>query len=690
MWVVIPASLIFLAFCFKKQKEGETILPRLVLQTLNSTHYQPVEIDDSFSNKVFELYLKRLDGSKRFFLASDYDKFAQYRYSIDDEAKAGTYEFLNLVNTTFEERVDQLEAIFEKILAQKFEFESDEKYEFDEDNRQYLNTMEELAEDWRKYVKLSVLEKYYTKVTAQEKALADKQKDFVEKSLDSLEHEARLDVLNSQRTWFKRLQKFGRDEQIDMYINCMTSVYDPHTNYFPPKEKEDFDIRMSGRLEGIGAQLSLKDGNLKVEMIVPGSPSYLQGELQAGDVIIKVTQKDSMPVNVTNMEIDEAVQLIRGKKGTTVILTVRKPDGTIKDIPIVRDVVIMEEGYVKSAIIQKGRDKYGFIYLPQFYTDLNNRGGKTCSDDVKNEVLKLMKEDVKGIVFDLRNNGGGSLQDVVDMTGIFVGHNPVVQVKYRDRSATVLTSGERKIIYKGPLVVMVNKYSASASEIMAASLQDYQRALILGTDNRTFGKGTVQRFLDLDRYAPPGTKYGLGSLKVTIQKFYRVNGGTTQFTGVIPDVVMPNRYASVKVGEETEDFPLQWSEIDPLPLKMDMGSQAKKITSATLKSKKRIEESPIFKLIAEDSKRIEANNKRTIYSLRFKDYKADQENWEKQNKSYDEQFKSHLTENNMLALKSDLEQIGSDSVKLKIKNDWLNTYKKDVYLNEAVNIIEDL
>lgn len=690
MWFVIPTSLVFLGFCFKKHKDGETILPRLVLQTLNSTHYKPVEIDDSFSNKVFELYLKRLDAGKRFFLNSDYEKFSKYRYQIDDEAKKGTYEFIGLVHSTFEQRVDSLEVIFEKVLSNKFEFETEEQYVFDEDNRQYLNSMDELAEDWRRYLKLNVLEKYYSKVTAQEKKIEKKEADFVPKPLDSLEYEARQEVLKSQRNWFKRLQKFNRDDQIDMYINCMTSVYDPHTNYFPPKEKEDFDIRMSGRLEGIGAQLSSRDGDLKVEMIVPGSPSYLQGELQAGDIIIKVAQKDSTPVNVSNMEIDEAVQLIRGKKGTTVVLTVRKPDGTIKDIPIVRDVVIMEEGYVKSAIIQKGKDKYGFIYLPQFYTDMNNKGGKTCSDDVKAEVIKLMDEKVKGIVFDLRNNGGGSLQDVVDMTGLFVGHNPIVQVKYRDRSATVLTSGERKVTYKGPLVVMVNKYSASASEIMAASLQDYHRALILGTDDRTFGKGTVQRFLDLDRYAPPGSNYGLGSLKVTIQKFYRVNGGTTQFTGVIPDVVMPSRYSSVKVGEETEDYPLQWSEIEPLPLTLSMSSQQKQIKGAILKSKKRIEESPIFKLIADDSKRIEKNNKRTTFSLRFNDYKNEQENWDKQNKEYDEQFKSYLTENNLFALKSDLEQIGSDSVKLKIKNDWLNSYKKDVYLGEAVEILQDL
>jgi len=690
MWVVIPAALIFLGFCYKRQKGGEEILPRLVLQTLNNSHYQPLRIDDTFSVRVFRLYLDQLDKNKRFFLKSDFDSFAKYRYSLDDQANQGSYEFLDLVSETFSERVAELEEIYEQILSYKFEFESDEKYVFDEDNRKYFASMDELAKDWRKYLKLNVLEKYYSKVTAQEKSLANKEEGFVAKPLDSLEYYSRQEVLKTQRNLFKRLKKFTREEQLDLYINCMTSVFDPHTSYFPPKEKEDFDIRMSGRLEGIGAQLSERDGELKVEMIVPGSPSYLQGELKAGDIILKVAQQDSTPVDVRNMELSDAVQLIRGKKGTTVILTVRKPDGSIIDISIVRDVVIMEEGYVKTAIIELGKDRYGYIYLPQFYTDMNNSGGRTCAQDVKEAVLNLMDEGVKGIVFDLRNNGGGSLQDVVDMTGLFIGHRPVVQAKYRGGSPSVYASRESKITYKGPLVVLINKYSASASEIMAASLQDYQRALILGSDKRSFGKGTVQRFLDLDRYAPPSSKYAFGSLKVTIQKFYRVNGGTTQLIGVIPDVVMPDRFSSVEVGEETEEYPLQWSEIAPLPIKMDMNSQEKRINIAKKNAQKRIEESPIFKLISEDSKRIEQNNKRTTFSLRFADYKAEQEMWDKQNKEYDEKFKANLVENKLLALKKDLLQIGSDSVKLKMKNDWLNSYKKDVYLNEAVNILGDL
>lgn len=682
LWVVLPTSLLFLSFCLGKIKKGEDQLQKVVLQTLASTHYQPIEINDSFSQKVFHLFLKRLDRSKRFFLLEDYEKFKVHEFDLDNQANEGTFTFFDQVSQTFLQRVEEMELVYEELLAEPFNFNIKESYTYDEDNRDYLANKEELKKDWYLYLKLSTLEKYYSKVKANEK---NKENPV---SLDSLERLSRNEVLKSQRNWFKRLKKFDREKQLDYYINCLTEVFDPHTGYFPPKDKEDFDIRMSGRLEGIGAQLSERDGEIKVEMIVPGSPSYLQGELKEGDIVLKVAQKDSVPVDVRNMDLSDAVQLIRGKKGSTVVLTVRKPDGTIKDIAIVRDVVIMEEGYAKSAIIKEGKSKVGFIHLPQFYTDMTGNGGRTCSQDVKIELQKLIKEGVDGVVLDLRNNGGGSLQDVVDMAGLFIGGKPVVQAKYRDRKADVLVSRENKILYDGPLVILVNKYSASASEILAAALQDYERALIMGTNEQTFGKGTVQRFIDLDRYG--SSKQQFGALKVTIQKFYRVNGGTTQLYGVIPDVVMPERFASVKVGESTEEFPLRWNEIEAVPIKLSMPSQASKIAKAKELSALRIKQNPAFALLTQESKRIEANRNKNVFTLHFDTYALESQEWEKQSKSFDEALKTAITPLKVVALKRDLKAIGKDKVRLKIKNDWLKNYQKDIYLKEAVQAIRDL
>lgn len=684
IWVLAPITLLFLGFCSSKIKKSEDLLPKIILQTLANAHYRPIDIDDSFSAKVFDLFLKRLDRNKRFFYDSDFESFKEFRYDLDEQSKNGTYQFFDLVSETYKKRVVEIESIYEEVLSSTIDFNVVEYYDFDEDSRVFMSSVEEMREDWRKYLKFNVLEKFYGKI-----ASAEKEESVSPATYDSLFNQSVEDVLKIQRSWFKRLQKFDREKQLDMYINCITEVFDPHTSYFPPREKEDFDIRMSGRLEGIGAQLSERDGEIKVEMIVPGSPSYLQGELKEGDIVLKVAQKDSLPISIVNMDLSDAVILIRGKKGTTVTLTVRKPDGTIKDISIVRDVVIMEEGYAKSAIIKEGKSKIGFIHLPQFYTDMNSRVGRTCSKDVKEEVLKLMDEGVHGIVLDLRNNGGGSLQDVVDMAGLFVGKRPIVQARYKDRKPDILISREKKIVYDGPLVILVNKYSASASEILAAALQDYNRALILGANDQTFGKGTVQRFLDLNRFSP-NPEYTFGSLKVTIQKFYRVNGGTTQLTGVVPDLILPERFSSIPAGERTEDYPLQWNEIDSLPLKMDMPSQQKAIAQAVKKAQKRVGKSQVFKLIEEESKRVELNRNKSKYPLNYDEFKAEQLASKSEFDKFNAAFKDNVKELQLVGLAKDLQVIGSDTAKLKMKQDWLKNYQKDIYLQEAVSVLIDL
>jgi carboxyl-terminal processing protease len=689
LWIGLPLGLVFFSFCFGKKKPGEDLLPKVVINTLANAHFEPKEVDAEFSEILFEEFLKKLDRSKRFFLKSDYVSFEGMKRELHKQMEAGTYEYLDLVSETFEERVSEVELEVEEILKKPFDFSVNETYFLDEDKKEYPVSKEERVEDWRKYLKYSTLEKYFSKIKQREKAVENKDTSFKILTDNEIEAQSREEVLKTNKTWFERLKKFDREKQLDLYINSMTEIFDPHTSYFPPKDKEDFDIRMSGRLEGIGAQLSQRDGEIKVEMIVPGSPSYLQGELKEGDIVLKVAQQDSLPVDISNMDLSDAVQLIRGKKGTAVTLTVKKKDGSMKDIRIVRDVVIMEEGYAKSAVIKEGKNNYGFIHLPQFYTDMNQRGGRTCSKDVAEEIKKLKNENIKGLILDLRYNGGGSLQDVIEMAGLFIAEGPIVQIKSRFANPEVLKDRDGKIQYDGPLVILVNKYSASASEILAAAMQDYNRALIIGTNEKTFGKGTVQRFFDLDRIAGQN-KPTFGALKVTIQKFYRISGASTQKRGVTPDIIYPDRYSALESSEDKEDFSLAWDEIDPVPYKNTKVDFTKEIAKAKKVAEKRNAKNEAFKMIEQESKRIAEFRNRNIYQLNYEAYKAEQESWDSANKQYDEDIKTFQPKNNVVALQDDLKAIADDSVRLKIKNDWLKGYVKDLYLNEAVLSLGDL
>ncbi|PLX92580.1 MAG: hypothetical protein C0621_09090 [Desulfuromonas sp.] len=358
-------------------------------------------------------------------------------------------------------------------------------------------------------------------------------------------------------------------EYDDRFLNAVTRAFDPHSNYMPPMQKEDFDISMRGSLEGIGATLREEDGYIKVVEIIPGSAAARQGELEAEDVILKVAEGEAEPVDVTDSRLRDAVSLIRGKKGTEVRLTVKKHDTSIRIIPIVRDVVQIEETFVKSAILDDPEGpSFGYLRIPSFYRDFQastSEGGRNCSDDVRDELKALKEAKVAGIVIDLRNNGGGALTDAVNIAGFFIPSGPVVQIKDGRGRLRELDDEDAAVLYNGPLVVLVNQFSASASEILAGALQDYGRAVIVGSEH-THGKGTVQALLDLDRSLrlPGMDKYRpLGALKVTIQKFYRVSGGSTQYRGVTPDIILPDRLAHLESGEKYLDYSLPWDTVAP-------------------------------------------------------------------------------------------------------------------------------
>ncbi|MFK7798259.1 MAG: carboxy terminal-processing peptidase [Aureispira sp.] len=694
-YLLILVAVCATVFAFNKPDEDpdypnrEALLVDVVLQSLQYNHYKPTKMNDALSERIYDIYLKRIDNGKRFFLQEDIDLFNKSRKKLDDYALDKDFTFFDQIHDTRDKRVAETKEMYEKILSKPFDFTKDEVLETDDDKLEFAKNKEELYQRWHKMLKYRVLLDIQVKLKRQEKA-QEKEDETVEiKTLAELEEASRNKVKEQFERWSKDIDKEDRDDKIAAYINTMANVLEPHTGYFPPLEKQNFDIRISGKLEGIGAQLRQEDGYIKVVRIVPGSASWRQGELAVNDLIIKVGQAEKEPVDVVDMKMDDVLPMIRGEKGTEVRLTVKKTDGTLATIPIVRDVVVLEESYAKSAIIEhkKVKKRIGLIDLRSFYADFKDPRGRRCSRDVKREVQKLVAEGVDGIVIDLRFNGGGSLGDVVDMSGLFIENGPIVQVKGRNSRPRSLEDIDPSVLYEGPLVIMVNSFSASASEIMAAALQDYGRAIIVGTSASTFGKGTVQRFFALDPVVPQRYKElgELGSMKITIQKFFRVNGGSTQLKGVTPDIVLPGIYSYRSIGEKDEDFPMAWSEIDPVYYKK---KEIKKLDKIKKKSAKRVASSEVFTMLDKQAKWFKTLQEDTDVPLNLEAYRQEQKEYNALSKQFDDVNKE-IPNMTIKKLAADVAALEVDTVRAESINKWHKVLKKDAYLNEVVQIIGD-
>ncbi len=669
--------------------DKDKVLIQAILSGLGQMHYQPQDINDDFSKRVFELYLDRLDGTKLFFLQEDVERLEKYKLEIDDEVSMSSFKFFEEATGILQRRKEEAKSIYEDLLSKPFNFSVDESIELDDEKKQHAKTKEEVTELWRKALKYRVLARIVDKQESQEKDKEEGKKDVEIKSFKTLEKEAREKELKIHNDWFKRLNEQDHRDQISTYLNSITSAFDPHSNYLAPKKKENFDIQMSGRLEGIGAQLREEDDQIKVVRIVPGSASWRQKELEVDDIITSVGQGEEETVDVVGMRLDDAVRLIRGKKGTEVRLTVKKVDGTTKIIPIIRDIVVLDESYAKSTIINYDKidKKIGFISLPKFYADFTKTGGRYCSSDVAKEVEKLNGENVDGIILDLRNNGGGSLNDVVKMSGLFIEAGPIVQVKSKDGAPKVLKDKDYQTQYDGPFVIMVNSGSASASEIMAAAMQDYNRAVIVGSAT-TFGKGTVQRFLDLDQAVSSFEDMKpLGAVKLTTQKFYRIDGTTTQLKGVVPDVVLPDRYSYIQTGEKKHDHPMEWDEIEKAEYKKT--NHIKNIGSIVQASKLRTSTNKTFTMINENAKELKEERDDPFDSLNFDKFKAEQEERTQRAKRYEDMFED-IPGLELANLTSDNDYIQSDSSRIARFDDWHDGLKSDIYLEETLMIMNDL
>ncbi len=686
-WVLIMLGFSLCSFTIYKVTFGRDELTlELLMGSLTEAHYKPQTLDDKFSEDFFELYTKRLDYNKKFLTQGDIDQLAKYKKQIDDEIKATKFEMFELSYSLISKGIESKEALYKEILSKPFDYNKEEFYESDAEKVKFAKTEDELKDEWRKWLKYQTVARLSSMMDDQDKIKAAKDTTAKVLPFDTLELQARKKVLKSNDDWFKRLKKVTKRDRLANYINTITAMYDPHTEFFMPKEKKKFDQSMSGQMEGIGARLQSKDGYLKISEIVVGSASWRQGELKAGDIILKVAQGAGEPVDVVDMDIDDAIELIKGKKGTEVRLTVKKADGSTTVIPIIRDVVELKETYAHSAIINNNKQKIGFIKLPSFYTDFTKTGAHHCSEDIKKEIEKLKAEGVDGIVLDLRDNGGGSLQEVVKMGGLFITKGPIVQVRERNGRSKHLDDYNENVTYDGPLVVMVNHGSASASEILAAAIQDYKRGVIVGT--QSFGKGTVQSFVDLDNLtvAPFDTAKSLGSVKITMQKFYRINGSTTQLKGVVPDIALADPYSMLDVGEKELDNPLAFDEMEKAAY-----VEFKNLDYAKLlkNSQARMKKSKAFGLVEEEAKELKRKKDDTKYNLSLAKYRAEVKEIREENKKYDD-LKKDLKDFDANLVKADVEALANDTTELSKNKKWAEALKKDFYLQEAANIIGDM
>jgi carboxyl-terminal processing protease len=666
--------------------DKDRLLIELISHVIQRGHFNVKSLNDDISEQIFHTYLEGIDGQKRYFLQSDYRDFAKYMYQIDDQLRELDLTFFDLTYQRLMLRMNEVENLYASLLSRPFDFEKKESFDMDYEEQLFPLSQTSRAEKWRKQLKLSTLSVLYDKVKEREKKEEESTAEYVSPPWVVLEEEARTTTRENMEDYFNLMNELERKDWFDIYLNAFVLQFDPHTNYFNPDDKDRFDMNMSGKFEGIGARLSKRDQAIKVVDIIVGGPLWRDQLVEVGDEIQLVRQEEGDAVDIRSMRLDDAIKLIKGSKGSTVHLTIKKVDGTIETIPVKRDLVVLEESYARSSVINRLDQKYGLIHLPKFYVDFKSYKERNSAHDVEQEVINLKEAGIEGLIIDLRNNGGGSLQTVVDIAGLFIDKGPIVQVKSTVSKTEVLRDRDDKTLWDGPMVILVNELSASASEILAAALQDYERAIVLGS-KQTFGKGTVQNVVDLNRFLSNSTYGNLGALKITTDKFYRINGGSTQLEGVKSDVITPDRYSYVDVGERDEDNPMSWDQITPLIYTKWHGYL--NYNEVIKQSQDRVNNHPIFKLVDQDAKWIEQRQNDKSIALNYQEYVSELE----ADRTYADQFDAVKEYNNNLEFTiapAEQERITEDSIFREKRERWFSDLTADFYVEEAVNILEEL
>jgi len=701
--ILLLAVFVAVASCSFTTKEfndpdKDKLLIDLITYVLEKGHYDPKDMDNVFSAGVYKDFINTMDPLKRYFLASDIEDFSVYETEIDDQIRNKDLSFFNLVFERYSKRQIETKKLYKEILNTVFDYSIEEEINVDYDEIAYVSSKKEMKERWRKQLKFSTISNYYDLVDEKEtyeaikKEAISKGEEFTESenvklTLVEMEVKAREISMTSLDEYYEFVDDLERRDYFAQFLNVVVEEFDPHTNYFAPPQRDVFDLRMSGKLEGIGARLQKRNDYIRVVEVISGGPVWRGEHLEVGDVIMKVKQEEETePVSIIGMRVDDAVKLIKGPKGTKVTLTVKRVDGTVEEETITRDIVELEETYAKSAVIEKDDKKYGLIDLPAFYFDMKDYGERNAASDVKKEIIDLKKAGMDGLVLDLRDNGGGSLKTAVDIAGLFIVDGPVVQVASGGNRKEVLKDEDEEVVWDGPLVILVNELSASASEILAAAMQDYKRGIIIGSE-QSYGKGTVQNMVDLNQWLRKSDMGDMGALKLTTQKFYRVNGGSTQLEGVKSDVVMPDRYSYIDIGERDYDNPLPYDKISPA--KYEVWDGYIDYEGTINRSKARMVKSEQLSLIDENARWIKKNRDENIVTLNFDAYMAGIDRRKEETKKFDaiEDYDNKLSYS---SLPYELLQMKQDTILMEKRRRWHENLAGDIYIEEAVNVLQDL
>jgi len=692
LFTPLLAFIMCLASCSFVSKDFDTsdkdsLVIQLITYVLDQAHYLDKEINDDFSEKVFNTFIENLDPYKRYFYSTDIEDFSKYKYSIDDSFKNPDLEFFELVYNRYNKRFTESKLIYSEILSNPFNFDLDELCECDFEKLDYVDNKNDLYERWRKLLKIYVIDNYHDEIKDDLRKL-DEDSTFTSRSVKEIEKSVRGDLFDTMNDSYRFMQEeLQRQDWLSVYINSFVSQYDPNTSYLDPESRERFDVDMSGNYAGIGARLQKKIDKVEITEVISGGPAWRENILEKGDIILKVRQEnEDEATGILGMRLSEAVKLIKGEKGTKVYLTIKKVDGSVSEISVKRDIVLLEETYIKSSIVEKNSNSFGIINIPKFYIDFDNQSNRDAAKDLRTEINRLKEEGVQGLIIDLRNNGGGALKTVVDMAGMFIKTGPVVQVKYFDKEKQILSDRDRSILWSGPLVILVNEGSASASEILAAAMQDYKRAIIIG-GNQTWGKGTVQNVFPLNRMVKGNTNGDLGALRYTTQKYYRINGGSVQLEGVKSDINVPYRYKYLDFGEKDSENPLQWDEIEKADYSLWQSNFD--FDQAIEKSKIRMQENDYLKLVDENAKWIKSIRDDKELNLNYNKFKEEIE----KNSIQTEKFKAiteYSSDYNFNSLPYEINLIAADSILGLKRKRWHTTLSKDIYIEEALNVLSDL
>ncbi|MGE5811001.1 MAG: carboxy terminal-processing peptidase [Ignavibacteria bacterium] len=637
---------------------------KLINTILTRYHYKKFKLNDSLSSVIFDRFIKSLDYNRNYFLDSDINEIEKYRNSLDDDLEEGNlepaYEIFNLYKERVNERIDYVD----ELLKNEFNFNVDETYQVNREEAAWPADIHEINEIWRKRVK----------------------NDALNLKLSGKNGDSSVETLKSRYGNLRRAVNQYNDEDVfQLLMNSYTESIDPHTNYLSPNVSDNFKIDMKRSLEGIGAQLQTEDEYTKVADLIPGGPAYKSKLLHRDDKIIGVAQgEDGEMVDVIGWRITDVVRLIRGPKGTVVRLQILPAEegakAVAKEIKLIREKVTLEDQSAKKDILEIDQDnhhyKFGVITLPAFYIDFEeqqrgDKNYKSTTRDVRKLLRELQEENVDGILIDLRNNGGGSLSEAVQLTGLFIKDGPVVQVKNSDGSVDVDEDPSSDIAYAGPLAVIVNKFSASASEIFSGAIQDYGRGLIIG--EQTYGKGTVQNMIDLNKLMGKPAD-DLGQVKLTIAKYYRITGGSTQNLGVIPDISFPSAIDPEEFGESSEPSALPYDHINPTDF-AKTGNLKNIISELIRKHQERIKNNPEYNLLIADIEESKAQRDNEFVSLNEEVRKKEKEDLEEKRFRLENEWRSKQ------GLK--LLQKGENATEEEIK-------KSDFMLEEGANILADL